>query len=91
MNGTGNGETNKGVITTIIYTLAVVCLVCVTGVFVLVFHAKEVPTELWLLTSNAMTGLTAMLVKTTPTPSTPNEQKPSGTVTVPEQRLETTT
>lgn len=66
-NGTA---TNQSQISVIVRTLAVVCFCCVVGIFVLVYQEKKIPTELWLLTSNAMTALTAMLVKTTPTAST---------------------
>lgn len=72
MNGTGDGgpATNQGQISVIVRTLAVVCFCCVVGIFILIYQEKKIPTELWLLTSNAMTALTAMLVKTTPTAST---------------------
>lgn len=93
MNGTGNGqpESNQGQIKIIIRTIAVISVTCIWGLFVLIYFDKTIPTELWLLASNAVTALTAMLVKTSATFSTPTEQKPSGNVTVPEQTLETKT
>lgn len=94
MNGTGNGqpESNQGQIKIIVRTLACVLVLCVLGLFALLYQAKTIPTELWMLTSNSFTALATMLVKTTPTSSTSSpEQKPSGSVTVPEQTLETKT
>lgn len=92
MNGTGNGkpESNQGQIKIIVRTLASVLVLCVLGIFALLYQNNTIPTELWMLTSNSFTALATMLVKTTPTSSTPSEQKPSGAVTVPEQKLETT-
>jgi hypothetical protein len=77
MNGTGNGEItdNKGEIKVIIRTLACVLVICVIGVLILIFCKKEIPTELWLLTSNCFTALATMLVKTAPTSSSPAEPK----------------
>lgn len=94
MHGTGNGhlESNQGQIKVIVRTLAVIAPACVLGIFVLVFYGKTVPTEMWLLTSNVVTALISMLVKTTPTVSAPPEQpKPAGEITVSAQKLETTT
>jgi hypothetical protein len=79
MNGTGDGTDNKGEIKVIVRTLATGLILCLFGMFILVFCNKEIPSELWLLTSNLATALTAMLVKTSPTSSTPAEPtKPSG-------------
>lgn len=95
MNGTGNGkpESNQGQIQIIVRTLAIVLGICVLGIFVLLFYGRTIPTELWMLTSNSFTALATMLVKTTPTSAAPtpqDQQKPAGSVTVPEQKLETT-
>lgn len=90
----GKPESNQGQIKIIVRTLAIVLGICVLGIFVLLFYQRTIPTELWMLTSNSFTALATMLVKTTPTSSTPAaataEQKPAGSVTVPEQTLETT-
>lgn len=88
----GKPESNQGQIKIIVRTLAGVLVLCVIGIFWLLYHDKPIPTELWMLTSNSFTALATMLVKTTPTSSTPAaEQKPAGSVIVPEQTLETTT
>lgn len=70
--GTGNGkaETNQGQIKIIVRTLAAVLVLCVIGIFWLLYSSKTIPTELWMLTSNSFTALATMLVKTTPTSST---------------------
>lgn len=89
----GKPESNQGQIKIIVRTLAIVLGICVLGIFVLLFYQRTIPTELWMLTSNSFTALATMLVKTTPTSSTPAlaaEQKPAGSVTVPEQTLDTT-
>lgn len=96
INGTGNGkpESNQSQISWIVRTLAAVLVICVVGIFMLLYGGKPVPNELWMLTSQSFAGLAAMLAKTYATPTstpTPSEQKPSGTVTVPEQQLETKT
>lgn len=88
----GKPESNQGQIKIIVRTLAIVLGICVLGIFVLLFYQRTIPTELWMLTSNSFTALATMLVKTTPTSSTPAsaaEQTPAGSVTVPEQKLET--
>lgn len=70
--GTWNGkaETNQGQIKIIVRTLAAVLVLCVIGIFWLLYSSKPIPTELWMLTSNSFTALATMLVKTTPTSST---------------------
>lgn len=87
-NGDSKLESNQGQIKIIVRTLAGVLVLCVLGIFWLLYNDKPIPTELWMLTSNSFTALATMLVKTTPTTST-TDQKPAGTVTVPEQTLDT--
>lgn len=69
MTGTGDGkkETNQSQISVIVRTLASVLVLCVLGLFWLLYNGKTIPTELWMLTSNSFTALATMLVKTTPT------------------------
>lgn len=72
MTGTGDGkkETNQSQISVIVRTLAGVLVLCILGIFWLLYSGKTIPTELWILTSNSFTALATMLVKTTPTAST---------------------
>lgn len=69
MTGTGDDkrESNQSQIRVIVFTLAGVLVLCVGGIFWLLYHDKPIPTELWMLTSNSFTALATMLVKTTPT------------------------
>lgn len=90
-DGDGKLESNQGQIQIIVRTLAAVLVLCVAGIFVLLYYERPIPTELWMLTSNSFTALATMLVKTTPTTSTTDAQKHAGTVTVPEQKLDTQT
>ena len=97
MNGTGDGkvESNQGQIKIIVRTLAIIAGACVLGLFVLIFCDKKIPSELWLLSSNVVTALISMLVKTTPTASLPPDKpsdtkQPTGKIEVPAQELETT-
>jgi hypothetical protein len=87
MNGTGDGSDNKGEIKVIVRTLASLAIICVLAECALGYTGKQIPPELNTLAGGLVAALTAMLVKTSPTPSTP----PSGTVKVPEQTLETQT
>lgn len=90
-NGTGDGADNKSEIQVIVRTLAIALLACLLGDFFLLYVGKTIPTELWLLTSNCFTALATMLVKTSPTSSTPtNQPKLPGEIKVPEQELKTT-
>lgn len=72
MESTGDGkkETNQSQISVIIRTLAGTLVLCILGIFWLLYHDKPVPNELWLFAGQIFTALTAMLVKTTPTSST---------------------
>ena len=80
---------NKDVIKTVIRALAIIAVGSVLGIFILIYLDKTIPTELWLLTTNALTALTAMLVKTSPTQSSPPDvPKPAGEVHLPAQDLE---
>ncbi len=81
-------ESNKNVITLIVGVLAIAGIICLVGLFTLIGFNRTIPTELWLLTSNIFTAITAMLVKTSPTATTSTD-KPSGNIVVPEQKLET--
>jgi hypothetical protein len=74
MNGTGDGSDNKGEIKVIIRTVAVLAFVCVASECILSYFAKQIPPELNTLTGGLVASLTAMLVKTSPTPSNPPVQ-----------------
>jgi hypothetical protein len=93
VNGTGDGGDNKGEIKVIVRTLATAFVMCVIGLFALIYNDKKIPTEMWLLTTNVGTALMTMLVKTSPTASTPPDKptQPTGEIRVPEQKLETAT
>lgn len=92
MIGTGNGESNKPTINWVTRTLCTLGFVLGMAIAVLAYFEKAIPSELNSLAGIVIGGLLSMLTKSTPTASTPTEQqKPSGTVTVPEQQLDTTT
>jgi hypothetical protein len=73
MNGTGSGTDNQGEIKVIIRTIATLAFLCVSSICVLAYLDKQVPPELNTLTGGLVAALTAMLVKTTPTSSKPQE------------------
>jgi hypothetical protein len=91
MNGTGDGNDNKGEIKVIIRTVAVLAFACVVSECVLSYLGTQIPPELNTLTGGLVASLTAMLVKTSPTSSTPpaDQSKPIGEIKVAEQKLET--
>lgn len=98
MDGTGDGakpESNSGVIKMVVFALAVDAAIGVGALgWCLVSGVKPDATLLTAfvgLTSALVGYLGGILSRTTPTTTTPAETKPAGTVTVPEQKLETTT
>lgn len=94
-NGTGDGKTesNGGVIKIVVVALAVDAAIGVGSLgWCLVTGVKPDATLLTAfvgLTSALVGYLGGILSRTTPTASTAAESKPTGTVTVPEQQLET--
>lgn len=91
MNGTGNGESNKPTINWVTRTQCIIGFLFAAAICVLAYLEKAIPPELNTLAGIVIGGLLSMLTKSTPTPSTPSVSKPSGSVTVPEQELETKT
>ena len=73
MNGTTD---NSGEIKVIIRTLAFLAGVCVIAVAILAYFQKQIPPELNTLTGGLVGSLTAMLVKTAPTTSSPSIPEP---------------
>lgn len=88
-NGTGDGSDNKGEIKVIVRSVAILAFVCVASECALAYFGKQIPPELNTLTGGLVASLTAMLVKTSPTPSVAQSNKPAGEIKVPEQKLET--
>jgi hypothetical protein len=67
-----NGNTdNSGEIKVIIRTLALLAFVCVVAECLLSYLLIKIPSELNTITGGLVSALTAMLVKTAPTSSTP--------------------
>lgn len=97
MNGTGNGkpESNQAVIKIVVFTLAVNGTIGVGTLAYSLVSGRELNAALLTafvgIINYILGGISGMLIKTSPTSSTPSEQKPSGDVTVPEQKLETKT
>lgn len=98
MNGTGDGkpESNSGIIKMVVFALAVDAFIGVGSLgWCLTSGVKPDATLLTAfvgLTSALVGYLGGILSRTTPTATVPHEpDKPAGTVTVPEQKLETTT
>lgn len=85
--------TNKQAIDWITRTIAVLAFACVVTICVMSYLGKQIPPELNTLTGGLVGSLGSMLVKTTPTEDKKvgsTSTTPSGTVMVPEQKLETT-
>lgn len=96
MNGTGDGggESNKPTISRVTLTICVLGVMFGATICVLAVMERAVPSELNMTAGIVIGGLLSMLTKSTPTPSTPAvlaPAEPTGTVIVPEQKLETTT
>jgi hypothetical protein len=91
-NGTV-GESNSGVIKIVVITLAVNGTIGLGTLAYCLVSGREPNSALLTafvgLVNYILGGISGMLVKTSPTTSIPSEPKPSGTVTVPEQTLET--
>lgn len=103
MNGTGDGEkpeSNKNIISLVVFTLALNATIGFsTLAYCIVTKTQPDPVLLtgFVAIVNYILGvLSGMLIKSSPTASTPPDAPitpaaPTGTVTVPEQKLETTT
>jgi len=77
--------TNRTVITIITSTLAVLAVICVTTICVLAWNETKIPPELNTLTATLVGIVGSMLVKTSPTGTTPTapDSPPNGTVPTP--------
>lgn len=83
--GTGNGESNKPTISWVTKTICLLGIMLGASVPVLGYLDKPISTEHNTIASIVIGGILSMLTKSTPTVSTSApEQKPSGSVTVPE-------
>lgn len=95
MSGTGDGtESNKPTISWVTRTICILGFLLGSSVPVLGYLDKPISSELNTLAGIVIGGLLSMLTKSTPTASTTlvhHEQKPAGEITVPAQKLETTT
>lgn len=83
-------ESNRNTISVITKTLACLAVIAVGTVCVLAYQIKDIPPELNTLTAGLVGALTAMLVNTKPQSTPAASTLPMGTVTVPEQTLDTT-
>ncbi len=84
--------TNKQSIDWITRTIAILAAVAVITVCILAYMGKQIPPELNTLTGGLIGSLGSLLAKTSPTAAIPAASPtPTGDITVPAQKLETTT
>lgn len=96
-NGTGDGkpESNQRVILIVVLTLAINGTIGVSTLAYGLVSGRELNAALLTafvgIINYILGGISGMLIKTSPTSSTPSEPKPAGTLTVPKQKLDTQT
>jgi len=76
------------IVLVVVCTLSAIALICVTSIVLLVILQRPVANELYTLTGSVVTGLLAMLVKTSSTDGTTSNERDPVPVTVSDEPIQ---